>query len=60
MWSVGCIFAEFLTRKPLLPGRGEIDQLEKIFSLLGTPTTEQWPGFMKLRHAKKWKWGKSK
>ncbi|GAB5371847.1 hypothetical protein AAMO2058_001614900 [Amorphochlora amoebiformis] len=60
LWSVGCIFAEFVTGKPLLPGKTDIDQLEKIFSLLGTPTTEQWPGFMKLRHAQKFNWGKSK
>lgn len=29
MWSVGCIFAELITRKPLLPGQGEIDQIER-------------------------------
>lgn len=31
MWSVGCIFAEFIKLKTLFPGRGEIDQLNKIF-----------------------------
>jgi len=31
MWSVGCIFAELLKRKPLVPGANERDQLEKIF-----------------------------
>jgi serine/threonine protein kinase len=30
MWSVGCIFAELLNNEPLLPGRGEIDQLDKV------------------------------
>jgi serine/threonine protein kinase len=24
IWSVGCIFAEFLLRKPLFPGRTEV------------------------------------
>lgn len=33
LWSVGCIFAEFLTRKPLFPGKSEIDQLNKIFKV---------------------------
>ena len=31
MWSVGCIFAEMVTRKPLFPGDSEIDELFKIF-----------------------------
>jgi cell division cycle 2-like len=60
MWSVGCIFAEFLTRKPLMPGKGEIDQLEKIFNLLGTPSSTEWPGFADLPHAKNFQWKKRK
>lgn len=31
MWSVGCIFAEMCTRKPLFPGDSEIDEIFKIF-----------------------------
>jgi len=30
MWSVGCIFGELVNKEPLLPGRGEIDQLNKV------------------------------
>lgn len=37
LWSAGCIFAELLLGKPLLPGSDEIDQLHRIFDLLGTP-----------------------
>jgi serine/threonine protein kinase len=48
MWSVGCIFAELLARKPVFPGRNEIDQLEQIFKLCGTPNPEVWPGVEKL------------
>lgn len=44
MWSVGCIFAEMGTRKPLFPGDSEIDEIFKIFKLLGTPTEAEWPG----------------
>ncbi|KAF1809756.1 cell division control protein 2 [Eremomyces bilateralis CBS 781.70] len=43
MWSVGCIFAEMCTRKPLFPGDSEIDEIFKIFKLLGTPSEENWP-----------------
>ncbi|KAM3560042.1 hypothetical protein MY1884_003154 [Beauveria asiatica] len=44
MWSVGCIFAEMCTRKPLFPGDSEIDEIFKIFRALGTPTDDVWPG----------------
>lgn len=33
MWSVGCIFAEFLSMAPLFPGQSETDQLNKIFKV---------------------------
>lgn len=32
MWSVGCIFAELVNRRPLFPGDCEIDQIFKIFT----------------------------
>jgi len=43
MWSLGCIMAEVLNREPLLPGRTEIEQIDKIFKLLGTPNETIWP-----------------
>ena len=30
-WSVGCIFGEFATMKPLFQGKSEIDQLNILF-----------------------------
>jgi len=47
-WSLGCIFAEMITRRPLFPGDSEIDQLFRIFRSLGTPTEDSWPGVTKL------------
>lgn len=45
MWSVGCIFAEMVMRgNPLFPGDSEIDQIFKIFRILGTPDPTTWPG----------------
>ncbi|CAF2041922.1 BnaA09g18630D [Brassica napus] len=38
MWSVGCIFAEMLTGKPLFPGKNVVHQLELVTDLLGTPS----------------------
>uniref|UniRef100_A0A1I8B7Y7 cyclin-dependent kinase n=1 Tax=Meloidogyne hapla TaxID=6305 RepID=A0A1I8B7Y7_MELHA len=48
MWSIGCIFGEFLKLEPLFPGRTEIDQLQKIFKDIGTPNEQIWPGCMEL------------
>ncbi|KAG0370546.1 kinase-like domain-containing protein [Gamsiella multidivaricata] len=48
IWSIGCIFAEFVNNEPLLPGRSEAEQLEKIFKLLGVPNDKIWPGYSKL------------
>ncbi|EKM77685.1 hypothetical protein AGABI1DRAFT_114985 [Agaricus bisporus var. burnettii JB137-S8] len=49
MWSVGCIFAEMAMQgHPLFPGDSEIDQIFRIFRLLGTPNEEVWPGVSTL------------
>jgi len=48
IWSIGLIFAELIKRVPILPGRSELDQLTKIFHLLGTPTESDWPGLSSL------------
>jgi cyclin-dependent kinase 10 len=48
MWSAGCILGELLAHKPLLPGRSEIQQLELIVDLLGTPNDAIWPEFSSL------------
>jgi len=45
MWSLGCIFAELLTGRPLFNARTEIDQIHKIFEILGSPNPHVWPGF---------------
>ncbi|KAJ4773502.1 Protein kinase superfamily protein [Rhynchospora pubera] len=58
MWAVGCIFAELITLKPLFqgvevkatPNPFQFDQLDKIFKVLGHPTTEKWPTLANLPH----------
>ncbi|XP_026427145.1 cyclin-dependent kinase B1-1-like [Papaver somniferum] len=49
MWSVGCILAELERREALFKGDSELQQLLRIFGLLGTPTEEQWPGVTSLK-----------
>lgn len=39
MWSVGCILAELLGRKPIFPGKNFVHQLQLIFDVIGTPHT---------------------
>lgn len=51
VWSVGCIFAELVTREPVFQGKNEVSQLSEIFSLLGTPSAKTWPGFKSLPNA---------
>lgn len=48
LWSIGVIFCEMITKKPLFPGDSEIDQVYRIFRTLGTPTDEMWPGVRQL------------
>ncbi|RUS30779.1 hypothetical protein BC938DRAFT_478974 [Jimgerdemannia flammicorona] len=54
MWGVGCVFAEMLTGKPILPGQTDPDQLKLIFELVGTPTDQNMPGWRKLPDADKY------
>jgi len=44
IWAIGCIFAEMITRKALFQGDSEIDEIFKIFRVLGTPDEKVWPG----------------
>ena len=48
MWSVGCIFFELCKLRPLFHGMEEIQMIDQIFSVLGTPDDEMWPGYSQL------------
>ncbi|KAL6856911.1 hypothetical protein ACP4OV_018293 [Aristida adscensionis] len=50
LWSAGCILAELLSGKPIMPGRTEVEQLHKIFKLCGSPSEEFWAN-LKLSRA---------
>lgn len=48
LWSLGCIFAELFSLEPLFPGTSDIDQLSRIFNVLGNLTEETFPGCSNL------------
>jgi len=49
VWSIGAIMAEMINLQALFTGDSEIDQLFKMFKILGTPNEETWPGCMQMK-----------
>lgn len=47
-WGAGCVMGELLRGKPLMDGRNEMDQLQKMFEFLGPPSFDDWPGLKQL------------
>jgi cell division cycle 2-like protein len=60
MWSIGCIFGELILNEAMMQGQGELDQIDKIFEMIGTPTEENWPDFKKLPSAGIFRWKEGK
>ena len=49
IWSAACVMVEIFTRHAIFPGDGgEINQLDKIYNVLGTPTRSEWPGLVDM------------
>ena len=49
IWSAACVMIEIFTRHAIFPGDGgEINQLDKIYNVLGTPTRSEWPGLVDM------------
>jgi CTD kinase subunit alpha len=50
IWSAACVLVEIFTRHAIFPGDGgEINQLDKIYNVLGTPTVQDWPGIADMQ-----------
>lgn len=50
IWSAACVLVEIFTRHAIFPGDGgEINQLDKIYNVLGTPSRSEWPGITELQ-----------
>ena len=50
IWSMGCVFAELLLRRPIFPGTSDMDQLQKIAIIMGSPDESNWPGVTNIRN----------
>lgn len=49
IWSAACVMMEIFARSAIFPGDGtEMNQLEKIYAVMGTPTVEGWPGILDM------------
>ena len=57
IWSVGCILAELMSKRPIFMCRNEDEVLAKVFYLLGCPSETHCPEFLKLPkfEIKKWR-----
>ena len=41
MWGAGCVMFEITSLYPLFPGSNEVDQINRIHKILGTPSAEK-------------------
>lgn len=49
VWSAACVYMEMFTKKAIFPGDGsEINQLDRLYSSLGTPTRADWPSIVDM------------
>ncbi len=46
LWSIGCIFAEMVNKRPLFTGADVKSQMHLIQRVLGRPTLKEWPGLV--------------
>ncbi len=52
IFALGCIMVELYNLVPLFAGSNEVDQLNRIVKILGTPSKEEWPEGYKLAQSK--------
>lgn len=52
VWSLGCIFVEMLTKRPIFPGSDDNNQIKRVFSFFGKPDQTEWPNIDKYPNYK--------
>lgn len=48
MWGCGCVLIELFNKASIFQGQNELEQLDAIFKIMGTPTVEQWPNIFEM------------
>ncbi|KAI5301669.1 kinase subunit of RNA polymerase II carboxy-terminal domain kinase I [Ascosphaera pollenicola] len=49
IWGAACVWMEMFTKKAVFPGDGgEISQIDKLYTTLGTPTKSDWPDILEM------------
>lgn len=48
MWGCGCVLVELFNKSAAFQGQNELEQLDAIFKIMGTPTIEQWPNLFEM------------
>jgi len=43
MWSLAVVMFELLTLQTLFPGTNDIDQMFRVFQVMGSPIPDKWP-----------------
>lgn len=55
VWSCGCIMAELFTKTPLFEGKGEIEIINKIFAVMGSPSKTMRSWYSERKEPRSWK-----
>ncbi|KAG8665733.1 hypothetical protein FPOAC1_010534 [Fusarium poae] len=49
VWSAACVMVEIFDRNAIFPGDGtELNQLEKVYNVMGTPSLREWPSLVEM------------
>lgn len=49
IWGIGCVFGELYERKPILPGKDDIQQVYDVFNLVGGPNQKTLPNLERYK-----------
>ena len=52
-WGVGCVLFEMILRRPIFPGSGHRDQLQKIYDIMGVPGRTEM-GWIRNQELRQW------
>ncbi|CAJ0602878.1 unnamed protein product [Cylicocyclus nassatus] len=53
IWAVGCILAELINSSAIFSGNSDLEQITRIFSIMGTPSEQTWPSWHTMPDAGK-------